>query len=182
MKRTLLFLVTLCFLLQLAGCGGGGGGGGGGTPASSASPAVITVTLSTIGTLPSGKLIGDIEITLNLPHGVTVKASPSLINSSILVPNDGVIVLQVAAATATTQILTATYVQGATNKVVIKLINANGLGIGEFAKINCDVASGSTPSIADISISSNVASTTGVFDLDTAALPGVQVVFSAVMQ
>jgi len=178
MKRTLLFLLTLCILLQLAGCGGGGGGGGG----TAASPARITVTLSTVGNLPSGKLIGDIEITLNLPAGVTLKSSPSLINSSILVPNDGVIVLQGAAATAPTQILTATYVQGATNKVEIKLINANGLGIGEFAKINCDVASGSTPSISDISITSNVASTTGVFDLDTAALSGVQVASSTVLQ
>lgn len=180
MKRTLLFLLTLCLFLQLAGCGGGGGGGGGTT--ANASPAVITVTLSTIGTLPSGKLIGDIEVTLNLPAGVTVKASPSLVNTSILVPNDGVIALQGAAATATTQILTATYVQGTTNKVVIKLINANGLGLGDFAKINCDVASGSTPSISDFSTTSNVASTTGVFDLDTAALSGVQVTSSAVMQ
>ena len=177
MKRTLLFLLTLCLPLQLVGCGGGGGGGG--TPAS---PAAVTVNLSTVGTLPSGKLIGDIEITLNLPAGVTVKASPSLINASILVPNDGVIVLQGGAATATTQILSATYVQGTTNKVVMKLINANGLGIGEFAKINCDVASGSTPSINDFSITSNVASTTGVFDLDTAPLSGVQVSSKAVMQ
>jgi hypothetical protein len=177
MKRTLLFLSTLCLLLQLAGCGGGGGG----TPASPA-PAAIAVTLSTTGTLPSGKLIGDIEITLNLPAGVTAKASPSLINASILVPNDGVIVLQGAAATAPTQILTAAYVQGTTNKVVIKLENPNGLGIGAFAKINCDVVSGSTPSITDFSITSNVAATTGVFDLDTAALSGVQVTSSAVMQ
>jgi len=177
MKQTLLFLLTLCLLPQLAGCGGGGGGG-----STTASPSVITVTLSTIGTLSSGKLIGDIDVTLNLPTGVTVKASPSLINSSILVPNDGVIVLQGGAVTATTQILSATYVQGATNKVVLRLINANGLGIGEFARINCDVAGGSTPSTSDISITPNVASTTGVFDLDTAPLPGVQVASSAVMQ
>ena len=172
MIRFILFLLTPCFILQLSGCGGGG----------TSAPTKATVTLSTVGTLPSDKLIGDIEITLNLPAGVTVKASPSLVNPSIMIPNDGVIELQGAAATAANQIITATYAQGINNKIVIKLINANGLGIGNFAKINCDVVNGNSPSSNEISITPDVASTTGVFDLNTSALPEVQVSSSMVMQ
>jgi hypothetical protein len=139
------------------------------------------VNLDTTGTLPAGKLIGAIDITLNLPAGVTVKASPSPLNAATLVPDAGVVVLQGAAATASSQFLTASYVQGTPNKVVIRLVNANGLATGTFAKVNCDVAAGSTPTTTGFSITSNVASTTGVFDVNTAALPGITVNSTAVI-
>ena len=68
----------------------------------------MIVTLSTTGILPSGSLIGAIEITLNLPAGVTIKASPSPINAAMLVPDAGVVVLQGAAATVNSQLLFST--------------------------------------------------------------------------
>ena len=146
-----------------------------------ASPGAV-VTLSATGTLPTGTLVGAIDVTLNLPAGVSVKATPSPLNAAILVPDAGVIVLQGAAASASSQMLTATYVQGATNQVVVRLVNANGLPVGAFAKVNCDVASGSAPSATGFSITPNVAGTTGVFDLNTAALSGITVNYSVVMQ
>jgi hypothetical protein len=186
MKRTLLLSLTLSLLLQLTGCGGGGGGGGGGGNGNgggggnTAPVTAMVVTLSTAGTLPSGSQVGAIDVTLNLPAGVTVKASPSLLNAATLVPDAGVLVLQGAAATASGQLLAASYVPGTTNKVVIRLASATGLATGTFAIITCDVVTGSSPATTDFSITSNVASTTGVFDLNTAPLPGVQVTCSAV--
>jgi len=139
----------------------------------------FAVTLSTTGTLPSGSLTGAIDVTLTLPAGISVKASPSPLNTSVMVPDSGVVVLKGAAASASNQILTSTYVQ-ATNKLIIRLINANGLAAGDFATVNCYITSGSTPSTSAFSVSSNVVGTNGVFDLNTAPLSGVQVVYSAI--
>ncbi len=190
MKRTIHFTLILYLYLLLCGCGGGGGGavttggGGGGNGdnggGSTAKASSMAVTLSATGTLPSSSLIGAIDITLNLPAGVTVKASPSPINTSVMVPDAGVVVLQGAAAAAGSQLITASYVPGPPGKVTIRLVNANGLATGAFATVNCDVAAGVTPAATDFSVTPNVAATTGIFDVNTAALSGVQVTFSAV--
>src|SRR5262249_8516912 len=69
---------------------------------------------------------------------------------------------------------------GPPGKVTIRLVNANGLATGAFVTVNCDVAAGVTPTATDFSVTPNVAATTGIFDVNTAALSGVQVTFSAV--
>jgi hypothetical protein len=136
------------------------------------------VTLSTAGTLPNGALIGVIDITLNLPAGVTVQSSPSSLNAAILLPADGVVVLQGVAVGASNQLLTPSYVKGPPGKVGIRLVSGNGLSTGAFAAVNCDVAPGAAPLPSDFSITPNVTATTGVFDVNTAALSGVNVTIS----
>lgn len=74
-------------MLALAGCGGGEGGG---TPPPQSTKAIVT--LSTAGTLADGAKIGSIDIIVNLPEGVTVKATPDSVTPSILIADSGVVV------------------------------------------------------------------------------------------
>lgn len=180
MKRFSAFYITVGLLL-MAGCGGGSGGGtstGGGSVVTTAQ-----VTLSTTGN-PGVNKIGGIDITLNLPVGVTVKASPSPVNSAVLVPDSGVVVLQGEAATATSQMVLTTYVKETGTspaRISFRLVNADGIGTGTFAVVNCDVAAGSSPVPADFSVTPNIAPT-GIFNVATAALAAVTTEFSVLIK
>jgi hypothetical protein len=178
MKYRETFFLLILLITQLAGCGGGGGG------ASVTPSRTALVTLSSAGTVPSGSLIGGIDIALNLPAGVTVKSAPSPLNQAVLEPSPGVITLLGGAAGAASQSLSvASYVPGTPGRVNLKLISASGLAPAEaFATVNCDIAAGSSPLPADFSVTANIAQTTGVFDLNGVALPNVSVQFSLVIK
>lgn len=182
MKRILMVIMLLSALLAFAGCGGGSGGGGaGGTSV----PTTAAVTLLTDGLLPAGILIGDIEVALQLPAGVTVDATDS--GNGVLVPNDGVVVLQGGAAgSPVNQQFTATYTPasgGTPGRVNLRLQNGNGLIPEAFALVNCRIAAGSLPLTTDFGVVSLLANNaTGVADLSTANLPDITVKYSVVFK
>jgi hypothetical protein len=130
MKRTFLLSIVFSLAVALSGCGGGGGGGGTSQPSA-------VVTLAATGNL-QGNLIKAVDITIDLPAGVTVNATPSAANPSVLEPAPGVIV-------AAGSNIVASYVPanaGTLGKVHISLANSTGFGLGSFATINCVVAAG----------------------------------------
>ena len=144
MKRAIQakLLMTVLILVSLTACGGGGGA------APSYTKAIVT--LSTAGT---GTLIYGIQVTVNLPAGVTAKASLYSAGSSSIV-DAGVIT---ATGTAAGSYTSGAYLAGAassTYKITMDVFNANGFsGPGEFAQVTCDITAGSSPSAAGFSLS-----------------------------
>jgi hypothetical protein len=161
MLRLIASMLMLCTMSFLPACGGGGGGA---APASAPTTAIVKILTS--GTLASGALIGGIDVTLNLPAGVSVKATPDSVNPAVYVTDAGVITVSgVAAGTNTTAIGTYT---ASPNSVAIHVVNADGFGTGEFVTITCDIAAGTTVAATDF--------TTGtlyVADVDGATIPGL---------
>jgi len=156
---------VLTLLLALAGCGSGG------TTAAPAGSKVAVLTLATSG--PAGTTMGSLEVTVVLPPGVTVKATPSVVDPSVLltditvvVPSISGVVMPYAVYSAATATLPG--------KVNIYLADATGFGTGEFAKVTCDVADSSNPSAADFSLSGFIA-----YDLVGAVMAGPTAGFTA---
>jgi hypothetical protein len=168
MKQIITLAALIVLTLQLAGCGGGGGG------ASVKAPSVAQVTLSTANSGGSAT-IGLIDVTLNLPAGVSVKT----VSASDPTVASGAITLQGAAASQVGAVLQATLLPGTPGKVRIHLLLPSGIAPDSaFAVVNCDLAAGSSPVPADFSITPNVAATTGIFDLTGTGLPAVTAQFS----
>jgi hypothetical protein len=161
MKRLIASMLMLCTMSFLPACGGGGGGA---APASAPTTAIVNILTS--GTLASGALIGGIDVTLNLPAGVSVKATPDGANPDVLVTDSGVVAVSgVAAGTNTTAIGTYT---ASPNSVAIHVVNADGFGTGEFVTITCDIAAGTSPAPSDFTVSA-----AAVKDLNGAAVSGM---------
>lgn len=147
MKKTTLseLLMMLLILVSLSACGGGGGGGVGIAPP--AQPTQAVLTLSTAGT---GTIAG-IQATVTLPAGVSVMASPSPANASVLVTDDGV-VSALGSATGADEVL-ATYVTFTTSsQVKISVIKTIGFTTGDFAVVNCNIAAGHNPAATHFTI------------------------------
>ena len=140
-----ILVVLLTGLIAMIGCGRGG--------ETNPTPQAI-VTLSVKGTLPAGVKIGGIQARLNLPAGVTAKASPSLVDSGILVTDTGVVVASGSASGA--EIASGVYTTGTTSGTyAVRMAVAKSIGFdaGEFATVLCDLAVGSAVTAADFSVS-----------------------------
>jgi hypothetical protein len=174
MKKITITLMLLTTTI-LCACGGGGGGS---TTAAPAQPTTATIKISTQGTYPSGALIGGINVTLALPAGVTVKATPDTINPSILVTNSGVVAASGVAVSNST--ILATY-SAATSSVAgtvhIQIANPTGFVIGEFVTVKADIAAGSNPTAAGFSLPSFAA-----VDLNGTALGALTAASAATIQ
>jgi hypothetical protein len=145
------FVITLCMLVSLAACSGGGGSSAPVPP----TKAVITLTtLSMTGSLPAGTLIYGAEATVNLPAGVTVKASPSSENPQVMVTDNGVVSASGQAAGAETYL--ATYLASSTTpttyKVELSVAKSIGFLVGEFVTVNCDITAGYSPAATDFTV------------------------------
>jgi len=161
-------LVLAVIQLTMFACSGAGTTGTGTNPLPQ--PTTATLRILSTGTLASGVLTGAVEVTVLLPLGVTVKATPDASNPSVLVTNAGVVVASGVAAGVNTNAL-ATYTAATTTasgKVVIRVVDANGFGTGEIGTVKCDIATGSTPKAADFSLSDFKA-----VNLDGAAISGL---------
>ena len=175
MKRivTTGLLTALFGIISLSGCGGGGGGGSTPTPPPLTQPTTAVLEISTQGTLPSGSQIGGIDVTIALPNGVTVKSATNppetdsgvVVTSGVAVENSTVLSTYTAATSTST------------GNVRVLLANSSGFGTGEFLTIYCDIASGSTPTASDFSVSGFV-----VKDLNGAAISGLNAAFTAAFQ
>ena len=145
--KTISSIITLFFLsalITLAGCGGGGGS----TPAPAGTTA--TVKLSTQGTLAQGTKLAGIDVVITLPAGMTVSADANNVVAAGVVTVSGV-ALQTGLTVLGPQIYTP-----ATATTAGKLeftIAAGNFGVGEFATVNFNLATGSSPlTVANVTI------------------------------
>jgi hypothetical protein len=134
------------------------------TPQPNAQPTTVVVKLSTAGTLPAGKKIGGIDVTLNLAPGVTLKSTVNapepdagVVTTSGVAANNSLIAANFTAPTSTLP-----------GKVRINVISASGFGTGEFATVNGDIAAGNNPKAADFS-----ATAFSIVDTETNTLSGL---------
>lgn len=102
--------------------------------------------LSTQGTLAGGSSIGGVEVTVNLPAGVTVKGDTNgtlagVVTTSGVVPAGSLVQARYIPASGTDQ-----------GSIKIALIEATGFGIGEIVTITCDIAAGKTVQASDFSL------------------------------
>ena len=157
-------------LLVIAGCGGGG------TTAPPEGGRTAVLTLSTAGTLPPGTPIGAIEVAVELPPGVTVSATPSLVNPSVLVADDRVVVPTISGVL----ISYATYSAATSTTpgmVNISLGDVTGFGTGEFAVVTCNIANASNPAAGDFSLTG-----LAVTDLNGTPLVGLTAGYTVVFK
>ncbi len=145
MKKTTItgLLVLIISLFTISGCGGSGGGDDTPPPTQ---PTTAEVKLISQG---AGTIHG-IDVIVELPAGVTVKATPDATNPSVMVTDTGVVTAS-GTADASTNII-ATYTATPSGVVAIHVTNAAGFAPGEFATVTCDIAVGSFPVDADFSV------------------------------
>jgi hypothetical protein len=147
MKSLLTFFMLAGTLIILPHCGGGGGGGGnnGSTPTT----AVLTLSTTVTGAIPATTTINGYDVTVRLPAGVTVEASPDSVNPAVLVTDPNVVT---ATGNATGAQISAVYtaaVGGTPAMVKVHIVSANGFSAGEFCTIACDISTGTNPSASD---------------------------------
>ena len=121
-------------------------------------PSRVTIKLSTAGT---STLIGSLNLTLQLPAGVTVRStvSPPLTDPGVAYQSGNA---------ASSELFSATYT-AATGTMFLQLGSTTGFASGEFATIVCDVAPGATtPAPGDFTVLSFTA-----WDVDTTEISGV---------
>ncbi len=129
--------------------------------------AIVSQTLLTLSTSGAGSQIGGIDVTVQLPAGVTVKSTNA--------PETDAGVVVASGVAAANSVVTGTYspAVGATPGTVrVVLVNGNqdGFGDGEFVTITCELAAGVSPTASDFSIMSSI-----VGDLTGNAVAGVSV-------
>lgn len=152
-------IVLLALGVMLAACGGGGGGGG------PAQPTAAVIKLSVEGT-PSGTPIGGIQATVTLPSGVSVKATQNPPQT-----DDNVVLASGGAANA--EFVLGTY-STSSNAVTVYVTKSDGIAVGEFATVNCDIAAGTFPTAADFSVTGLSA-----WDVNGATVTGLAASFTA---
>jgi len=145
MKKTTLSGLLICILalFAIAGCKGSND--------EEPQPTTAVVTIMSQGTSTQ---IGGIDVTLDLPAGVTVKATPDSANPAVQVTNADVVAASGAATGANTGTI-ATYTAATATvagKVMVQVANADGFGTGEFLTVNCDIAAGSFPKATDFTV------------------------------
>ncbi len=146
-KTSLLMLLTItCALTLFSACGGGGGGASG---PSQPTTAVLTLSTAVTGTIPAGTSINSYVVTVTLPAGATVKASPDGINPAKLVTDPGVVT---PAGSASGSVFSAIYTAATPTlpgTIKVYVSSGTGFGPGDFCTINCDISAGSYPSASD---------------------------------
>lgn len=117
------------------------------------------------GNLPEGTLIGGLEVTLALPEGGRVAAAGAG------EPAEGVVTATgVAAAGSMIEAYFAPETPAELASLDIALINAEGLGAGEFAEVRCEFAGSTLPDDSAFDLLDTVA-----YDGFGATIPGVTV-------
>jgi len=138
MKKTSAgLLISMAALFAIHGCGGGGGGAG--TPGRK-QPTIAVIKIATLGT-PSSNPINGAQAILHLPEGVTVKATQNApqTDTGVVTSSGADLFLGVYSAAAGT--------------VQVYVAKTAGIAVGEFATVNCDIATGSFPASSDFSVS-----------------------------
>jgi len=176
MTTTSGLLITCFILVSLVACSGGGSSSAPAPPTT----AVIKLFSTATGSLPAGTLIYTTQATVNLPKGVTVKASPSSANPQVMVANNPS-AISASGLAAGAETVIATYLASSTTpstyKVELYMAKSNGFSAGEFAVLNCDITPGYAPAAADFTVTDFK-----TFDLNGLIIPGFTVGFTAAIQ
>ena len=144
------------------------GGGDGTTGGGSTQPTKAVVKIAMTGTLPTGTLIGGIDITVSLGPGVTAKST-----SNPPETDAGVVVASGVASTNALILATYTPSSGSAHGTArLLVIKSSGFGTGEFATVHGDIAAGYNPTSADFTVNALT-----VIDLNGAPLSGLTAVF-----
>jgi len=168
MKRSIIVLLLVLSAALTTACGSKGGG----NSVVATAPTTAVVRISTQGPIADGTLIGGIDVTVKLPSGVTVKSitSPPETDSGVVA----------ASGVAVNSMVMAKYTPAAgttAGTVRVLVINSGGFGTGEFLTVNCDIATGSTPTSSDVGVTNFTAT-----DLNGAAISGLTTGFTASIQ
>jgi hypothetical protein len=165
MRRKTAIAFLLC-ASALGGCGSGSGGTGATSSRTPGSGQQVVLKLSTQGAVAS-RAINGVQATIDLPAGVTIAADAttgkidlSVLTASGVAAGPAVIVGGHYAAASSSA--------GGKGKVI--LVNTAGFDSGEFANLTCSVASGSSLTSADFTVTDAKA-----VDQNGAAIPGVTV-------
>lgn len=157
--KDLIAAMLLVTTTMLAGCGGGGGGG-----AAPAGPTKAVLTVSVAGTLPADTTIGLVDVTIELPDGVTAGGAALTASNTIQAP------FEFALYTA------ASGSNPATLKVTIGAGTDPGFQPGVFATVVCDLNS-TAPAATDFQFKSGSFSAVGIVSgpsgTSTTSLTGV---------
>lgn len=145
MKKIYSF-VFMAIISFLTACGGGGGG------SAPPQPTAAVMKLSAAGTLPTGKAVAGLGVTIDLPAGVTVKTvSGGAVDSSV-VTGSGLL----AGSNGTMGPVTYTPAAGSAKAKLdftIASTASAGVGVGEYATITF-ILNNTSPTAADFSITS----------------------------
>lgn len=167
--RKLFLLFALSSLFIITACGSKGGGGG----STAVQLTTAKLKLSTSGSLPAGTLIGGIDVTIVLPDGVSAMSTTAPITDSGVVTASGL-----ATPSSATVMGKYSAASGATHgNVRVLLAYPNGLTKGEFATVNCEIASGNVPTEDQFIINA-----TEVKDINGVVITGMSVTREATIQ
>lgn len=109
-------------------------------------PTSAVLKLSTAESSPSGIFLSGIGVKIQLPTGVTVSVDADNVVSSGVVTASGV----AANSSVTPAVYTpATLTTPATLEFIVVSNELGGFGVGEFATVNCGIASGNFPTPSD---------------------------------
>lgn len=171
-----IFIVTL---ILLTGCGDGGNG----TPA--VQPTIARLTLSTQGTLPAGKALSGINVTLQLPIGVTPTLTNGVVDDSVVKPSG--VLAGTAISIIPTYYTPASDTALGTINFLVASNSVEGFATGEFATITLNIAPGAVNFASlNLSPSSPVTSTLKVLSaslhyLDGQSVNDISAVFTSVV-
>jgi hypothetical protein len=169
-NRACIFLISLG-IITLTGCGGGGGGGGGGgTP----QPTKAVIVFSTTLPVGSSEQIGSVDLSFELPPGITLPATVIPVGPSGSLNFSGTGASFAALPTANAQIIGSYTPAIATAKAIVKLTvisltsAGQGMNPGEFATLVCNLTPGVIIDLAAIkSTGVLIGNATGVKLYDT---------------
>jgi hypothetical protein len=146
MKSLMSLFMLVGALIILPHCGGGGGGGGNN---SGPTTAVLTLSTAVTGAIPATTTINGYDVTVTLPAGVTVQASPDSINPAVLVTDPNVVTATGSASGADVIAVYTAAVGGTPAMVKVHIASDSGFNAGAFCTITCDISAGTNPSAAD---------------------------------
>lgn len=144
-RRTAGLLMVVALSIMGVACGGGGSSSNNGNDGGSVTlPTSAVIKVSVKGS-SSSNFIGAIQATLHLPAGVSVKASQNA-------PQTDASVVAASGVASGADLVMGMY-SAASGTVSVFVMKTTGFPSGEFATVNCDIASGKLPSASGFSIS-----------------------------
>ncbi|RII26599.1 MAG: hypothetical protein CXR31_09275 [Geobacter sp.] len=156
-KKLVSSIIVAGFSMLVFGCGGGGGDTSTPAPAPPTTPAQPTAAVLTLATSGTQSIpYKGMELTVNLPAAVTVATDPA--NPKQTAP--GVLKLSGVFSAYSTQVFPRPFWGryssaggGKPSTVIINISSGTAtFPVGEFATLNCGLASGTTVSLTDFSV------------------------------
>lgn len=161
MNKTVRAICSLSLAVLLSACGGGGGGSAPApapapTPTPAPTKAILKVSTANV---PTGTLVGGIQISIILPAGVT---------PAVLSGNDASGSVA-ASGKAVSGVLAVSSYDAVTRTLTPGTISGTGFAAGEFLTITCLIASGTTVTAASFPTQATIIT---IFDSNSIGIPG----------